>query len=342
LASVDGGDQLAEGITIYAQECVACHGPDGTGSSLAPALNDPAVREMTDDDLSRIITMGIPGTLMAPWENNLEENELDALLTLLARWDEVPAGAIPAPDRPIPVTEESLALGADLYASSCSTCHGPDGQGTRRAPALNVKSFLTDTLDAAIEQIITLGVPGTAMPAWGDRMTEAQIQAIVGYIRAWELTAPEVAEPARGGGGPWWQSEGGTTPGGTKGGPPWMRNSDSTQGSQSLPGGAVSQNSASITTNLTANQSQVVNEGQSTIHQAGISSNGQQGNGLAGNSQSDGGGPPWAQEQSQQVVERQPIDWRPIGLITAMVVISLIMIGISVISLRRLGREIRI
>jgi hypothetical protein len=43
-------------------------------------------------------------------------------------------------------------------------------------------------------------------------MTEAEIQAIVGFIRQWESTAPEVAVPARGGGG----------------GPPWMRNNTTT------------------------------------------------------------------------------------------------------------------
>ena len=48
------------------------------------------------------------------------------------------------------------------------------------------------------------------MPAWGDRMTDAEIQAIVGFLRQWEATAPEVAQPM----GP---------PSGV-GGPPWLRN----------------------------------------------------------------------------------------------------------------------
>ncbi|HRK90879.1 MAG TPA: cytochrome c, partial [Anaerolineales bacterium] len=56
------------------------------------------------------------------------------------------------------------------------------------------------------------GVPGTAMPTWGDRMTEAEIQAIVGFIRQWEATAPEVATLTRPGGG----------------GPPWRNNSTAT------------------------------------------------------------------------------------------------------------------
>ncbi|MBK8794066.1 MAG: cytochrome c [Holophaga sp.] len=35
------------------------------------------------------------------------------------------------------------------------------------------------------------------MPAWGDRLTDAEIQAIVGFVRSWEPTAPEVAVAAR-------------------------------------------------------------------------------------------------------------------------------------------------
>ena len=71
------------------------------------------------------------------------------------------------------------------------------------------------------------------MPSWGDRMTDAEIQAIVGFIRQWEPTAPEVATITRPGGG----------------GPPWMRNNNTTT-TQLLPstnttsqkGGGMGQN----------------------------------------------------------------------------------------------------
>ncbi|MFZ5882136.1 MAG: c-type cytochrome [Chloroflexota bacterium] len=210
VAKLPDGATLQTAIGIYAANCVACHGADGLGTGIAPALNDPAVREKTADELTRTVTFGNPGTLMAGWDNTLAAEEIDAMVTLVLRWDEVPTGILPAPDVPIPTTAESIALGADLFSANCSRCHGPEGQGTPRAPALNVKSFLTDTSDQAIQQIVTQGVPGTAMPTWGDRMTEADIQAIVGFIRQWEPTAPEVAVATRPGGG----------------GPPWTRNTN--------------------------------------------------------------------------------------------------------------------
>ena len=211
--SIPGGEELVHGIEVYAVQCVACHGADGLGTSLAPALNTPLVREKDISDIERIILNGVPSTLMVAWKNTLINEDVAALLALITRWDEIPSGAIPAPDRPVAVTAESLQLGADLYAQSCVRCHGADRQGTPRAPSLNVKGYLAETNDAVLQQIITLGVAGTSMPAWGDRLVDAEIQAIVGYIRSWEPTAPEVATPARGG-GPWWSKGNGSGSGG--------------------------------------------------------------------------------------------------------------------------------
>ncbi len=200
------GAVLQTGVQLFAANCVSCHGADGLGTSIAPALNDADTRAKTPEELTRILNYGVSGTLMAGWDKTLTPEEISALTALINRWEEVPAGTIPAPNVPIPTTEESIALGSQLYAANCSRCHGPEGQGTPRAPSLNVKSFFADKSDQAIQQIITSGAPGTAMPAWGDRMTEAEIQAIVGFIRQWEATAPEAAVPTRpGGGGPPWQ-----------------------------------------------------------------------------------------------------------------------------------------
>ena len=303
------GSTLQTAITIFASQCVACHGADGLGTGIAPALNDSKVRLKTAEELERTITFGNAGTLMAGWNNVLAPKEISAILTLIQRWDEVPTGAIPAPDVPIPTTEESIALGSQLYSVNCSRCHAPNGQGSPRAPALNVKSFLVDTTDQAIQQIITLGVPGTAMPAWGDRMTDAQIQAIVGFLRQWEATAPEVAQPM----GP---------PAGI-GGPPWMRTQPTpTPEVQSVAPSTVAEamslpvtepvqqiNGQLIPTTITAVQ-----------HQPGMNAR----------QSAQGGGPPWAQEQAQTSASNA-LDWRVLALIAGglSVAFTLIAMGFS-------------
>jgi mono/diheme cytochrome c family protein len=303
------GDLLSQGITLYAEQCVACHGADGVGTSLAPALNDSALRAKGANELERIILNGVPGTLMASWKLALEESEVSALLALLLRWEEVPVGAIPAPDRPVPVTEESLQLGASLYSQSCSRCHGPEGQGTQRAPSLNVRSFLEDTNDVAMQQIITLGVSGTAMPAWGDRLTDAQIQAIVGFIRAWEPTAPEVAVPTRSG-GPWWAT-GGSRPAGA-----------------SLPSGGVQQpTQPSSTVQPAAGAQGEVSQG------AGAGQNHQS----TPQAEAGSGGPPWADQGAAAVSPTW--DWQKIALLGGSALLSLLLIGSGLVGLIRLRKQ---
>ncbi|MDO9301070.1 MAG: c-type cytochrome [Anaerolineales bacterium] len=304
VANLLDGATLQTAITLFAANCVACHGADGLGSGIAPALNDPVVREKTVDELTRTVTLGSAGTLMAGWSNALTTEEIAALVTLVQRWDEVPTGILPAPDVPIPTTEESIALGGDLFAANCARCHGAEGQGTRRAPALNVKSFLTDTGDLAIQQIVTNGVPGTAMPVWGDRMTEADIQAIVGFIRQWEAAAPEVAVPAQTGGG----------------GPPWLRNQTTTTTSNS-----TTQPNAQATQPAAAQ-----GQGQATVQP-----NATQGQGQAQSQQGQGQGQGQGQAQSQPTEWWQTFDWRILLLAFGALSISFTLIFMGFESLRR-------
>ena len=212
IALLPDGPALASAVQTYAANCIACHGSNGQGTTLAPALNDPVIRtDRTVDQLNKTISLGSPGTVMAGWDQRLSAEEMAQLVTLVQHWDQIPPAAIPGPPaQPIIVTEKLLATGQTLYTQNCSRCHGTDGQGTRRAPALNVQTFFDKvTTDAAMIQIVSSGVPGTAMPAWGDRLSGSEIEAIVAYVRSWESTAPAVATAqTTGGGGPPWQRSG--------------------------------------------------------------------------------------------------------------------------------------
>src|SRR6516164_4381981 len=64
---------VSRGAALYAQYCFQCHGINGQGQS-GPKLNgNPAVNKLTDADLLRIISAGIPNTadpsqlLMPAW-----------------------------------------------------------------------------------------------------------------------------------------------------------------------------------------------------------------------------------------------------------------------------------
>jgi mono/diheme cytochrome c family protein len=75
-----------------------------------------------------------------------------------------------------------------LYARNCAGCHGREGKGGAAIP-LSDPFFLAIADDAAIRRTAANGVPGTPMPAFaqsaGGMLTDQQIDAIVGGIRAW-------------------------------------------------------------------------------------------------------------------------------------------------------------
>ena len=79
--------------------------------------------------------------------------------------------------------------GSALYASHCSACHGDKGGGGVGVP-LSLPSFLESVDDGFLAKTIRYGRPGRVMPAFS-KLSDAQIDAIVGHIRSWsEKPAP--------------------------------------------------------------------------------------------------------------------------------------------------------
>jgi len=107
-------------------------------------------------------------------------------------------------------TQQNLALaGESLWTSTCSACHGSFGQGVD-APALNSVQFLSIASDEQILSLVSSGIPGSEMVAYGQQfggpLTQEQIVSIVACIRSWEETAPDRPDwrdiPGDGGGAP--------------------------------------------------------------------------------------------------------------------------------------------
>jgi len=88
----------------------------------------------------------------------------------------------------------SETAGRSLYTENCAQCHGAEGEGVD-APALNDKTLLAETSDERIFGLISVGIPGTEMPAWsqkhGGLFTDEQIYQIASFIRSWEADAPD-------------------------------------------------------------------------------------------------------------------------------------------------------
>ena len=97
----------------------------------------------------------------------------------------------------------------EIFASNCASCHGTAGQGSTIAPALDNPDLRARLDDSEIKAIIANGRPGTAMPAWKNRLTESQINALSSLIRNWdELDTEQLSQldsqtPFRHGMGNW-------------------------------------------------------------------------------------------------------------------------------------------
>lgn len=93
--------------------------------------------------------------------------------------------------------QQSLARGANVYAAACAACHYNTLQGPlAERPELGLKSSLTaadpDNLVQVIVHGISLqqGLPKAMMPAFGHALSDADIAALVGYLRQSRTTLP--------------------------------------------------------------------------------------------------------------------------------------------------------
>jgi mono/diheme cytochrome c family protein len=93
---------------------------------------------------------------------------------------------------PTPVTAESLAKGRSLYfAQDCPLCHGENGRGDgplaaglRPPPADFRVHMAAGHTDGQLFDWITNGYPGSAMPAYRDRLTEEERWYLITFMRS--------------------------------------------------------------------------------------------------------------------------------------------------------------
>lgn len=89
-----------------------------------------------------------------------------------------------------PATAESIANGGTLFQQNCAQCHGPGARGNGPlAPTMNPRP--SDLVlhvplhpDADLENWIAHGFPGSAMPAFADKLTESERWDLVNYLRS--------------------------------------------------------------------------------------------------------------------------------------------------------------
>ncbi len=124
-------------------------------------------------------------------------------------------GEVGGPLNPLPADPPTRAAGQRLYADHCAVCHGASGQGDGplatglipRPVDLTQHMAPGKHTDGQVFLWIKQGIPGTAMPAWGDRLDDQRIWQIVAYLRSFaqpvvataavQPTSPAPTAPAR-------------------------------------------------------------------------------------------------------------------------------------------------
>ncbi len=104
---------------------------------------------------------------------------LVVVLVLCVGWLRHPASAAAFADK--------KAEGAELFATrGCAHCHGSDGQGTERAPALReLRKKLS--AEKITDQIVH---GGGNMPAFGDSLKPEEVTDLVAFLRAKNWVTP--------------------------------------------------------------------------------------------------------------------------------------------------------
>jgi len=120
-----------------------------------------------------------------------------ALLALLALFFLSLPSPAQSPAAAEPAASEAPGDAADLFGHKCQFCHGEDGRGqTRKGKALKASNFTSarwqkHTTDDEIVSAITAGIPKKKMPAFGQKLTPAQIASLVPYLRAFASKAAQ-------------------------------------------------------------------------------------------------------------------------------------------------------
>lgn len=159
------------GRRLFGNNCAQCHGADARGSYGFPNLTDDDwLWGGSPEQIRTSITEGRRGA-MPGWGRIIGEtgvvNVAEYVFSLSGR----------------PHNEEQAAAGAQVFATYCAACHGPDGQGNVAlgAPNLANDKWLYGGSTSLVRHSIREGRMGN-MPAQKDQLREDRIHLLTAYV----------------------------------------------------------------------------------------------------------------------------------------------------------------
>jgi mono/diheme cytochrome c family protein len=199
-ASVMQGESLSEaqhGAELFAANCASCHGVAADGKSeanegLLPKAANLLGSRFGDERLSAVLWNGVYGSAMPAWREYSERDLRD--LTVFVK--HLPRST----DNATQLDTASSAKAQLIFVQNCASCHGEQGDGHgpaagALAPAPTNFHIEQPTYETALN-VLTHGVPGTAMPTWTSQLSIPDRQLLATYVRSF-FGAPTLPHRSR-------------------------------------------------------------------------------------------------------------------------------------------------
>ena len=178
--------QAQRGHTLFDANCASCHGiqADGHSQAAQSLLPKPAnlkAARFADERLGAVLWNGVAGSSMPAWRDYSERDlrDLEAYIQELPREQNNAVSLSPADsDR-----------AKTIFLQNCASCHGDQGDGrgpaaAALAPAPTNFHLKQPSFDRATE-VLTHGLPGSAMPAWKEQLSESERVLLANYVRSY-------------------------------------------------------------------------------------------------------------------------------------------------------------
>lgn len=177
----------AHAAGLYTKYCALCHGPDreGYAADHAPSLKSHSLLATSQGTnfMRYTVQYGRANTAMAGYYKE-QGGPLDYIeIELLLKWLYEESGV----EEPIEVSRDpvpgDVTRGAEIYANTCASCHGSEGEGIS-APALGHPMLLATATDGFLKYAIENGRDGTPMIGFKDSLSNADIDNVTAFLRS--------------------------------------------------------------------------------------------------------------------------------------------------------------
>lgn len=187
--------------TLYAQNCSACHGVDGSNGP-ATDLANPEYEALIDDaSLRHWISAGMPGTQMPAFAQSsggmLTDAQIGSIVSgMRQQWSRANPFSGIAPPAYTQNQSGDLNRGRQVYQARCAICHAQ----TNEQIASSI--YLALTSDQALRSLIIAGSPDIGQPDWrhdskgaqpAPPLSDQQINDVIAWLASLRNASPTYA-----------------------------------------------------------------------------------------------------------------------------------------------------